>query len=539
LLGDAHLALLVLLGAVAFVLLIACANVANLQLARGVRREKEIAIRMALGAGRWRLARQLLTESLLLATLGGAAGVGLAAWGVPILRTLGPAKIPHLAEIHIDYRVLVFTALVVIVTGIAFGLVPVLAATKTHPSESLKEGGLRLSAGPGRERTRGALVVVQLALALVLLAGAGLLMRSFVRLTTTDPGFDPHNLLTARIGLPENQYPLPDQQRAFFENLLASLSTLPGVSAAEAAAVPPLWGYMMAAGFDIEGVPARADVNQGAAINIVSPGYLHAIGVPLLSGRALTPLDSAEAPKVVILNRTCARTFFPDGDPVGKRIRIAGMDAWATIVGVVGDLRQAGLVSRPKPEIFVPYLQAPYSEMDVVIRSTQDPRRLAGALRSRVESIDKSLPIYDVMTMDQLMAEQVASRKFNMALLGIFAFLAVALAGVGIYGVMTYTVTQRTHEIGIRMALGARQFDVLRLVLRRGIILAALGIGIGSAGVLALTRLLSSLLYEVGPRDPVTFVIVSVLLGGVALLATYLPARRAAKVDPIVALRYE
>jgi putative ABC transport system permease protein len=538
LVGDVRPALLVLVGAVGFVLLIACANVANLQLSRAVRREKEIAIRTTLGAGRGRLARQLLTESLLLAGLGGAAGVGLAAWGVSALRTLGPANIPHLAEIHIDYRVLIFTALVSMVTGLAFGLVPVLAATETHPSESLKEGGLRLSAGPGREQTRRALVVVQLALALVLLAGAGLLMRSFLRLTATDPGFDPHNLLTARIGLPGNRYPRPEMQRAFFENLLSSLRTLPGVSAAEAVVAPPLWGYMMAAGFDIEGVLARADFNTVAQINIVSPGYLHAIGVPLISGRAFTPLDTADAPKVVVFNRACARAFFPHEDPVGKRIQIAGMD-WATIVGVVGDLRQAGLISRPEPEIFVPYLQAPYSEMAVVIRSTQDPRRLMGAVRSRVESLDKSLAIYEVMTVDELMARQVASRKFNMALLGLFAFLAVALAGVGIYGVMTYTVTQRTHEIGIRMALGARQLDVLRLVLRQGIVLAALGIGLGAAGALAVTRFLSSLLYEVQPRDPVTFVIVSVLLGSIALLATYIPARRATKVDPMVALRYE
>ena len=539
LVGDVRLALLVLVGAVAFVLLIACANVANLQLARAMRREKEIAIRTTLGAGRARLARQLLTESLLLATLGGAAGVGLAAWGVSVLRTLGPANIPHLAEIHIDYRVLLFTALVVIVTGVAFGLVPVLAARKTQPGESLKEGGLRLSAGPGRERTRRTLVVVQLALALVLLAGAGLLMKSFLRLTSIDPGFDPHNLLTARIGLPDNQYPKPEQQRAFFENLLANLRTLPGVSAAEAAAVPPFWGYMMAAGFDIEGVPERADVNQGAALNIVSAGYLHAIGAPLLSGRNFTPLDSAQAPKVVIINRACAHTFFPHDDPVGKRIRISGVDDWATIVGVFGDLRQAGVVSQPKPEIFLPALQMPYAEMSVVMRSTEDPQRLAGALRAQVAGLDKSLAVYEVMTVDHLMAEQVASSKFNMALLALFAFLAVALAGVGIYGVMTYTVTQRTHEIGIRMALGAQRVNVLRLVLRQGIVLAALGIGVGSAGALALTRFLASLLYEVQPRDPITFVAVAVVLGAVALLATFLPARRATKVDPLVALHYE
>jgi putative ABC transport system permease protein len=392
--------------------------------------------------------------------------------------------------------------------------------------------------GPSRERTRAALVILQLSLALVLLTGAGLLTRSFVRLTRTDPGFAPHNLLTARVGLPENQYPQPDQRRVFFENLLTNLRTLPGVSSAEAVVALPLMGSMMAAGFDIEGRPPRADVNQGAAINIVSPGYLHAIGVPLISGRALTPQDSADAPKVVILNRACARTFFPDGDPVGKRIQIADM-GWATIAGVVGDLRQAGLVARPEPEIFVPYLQMPYADMAVVIRTTEDPLRLVRTLRSRVGSFDKSLPIYDVTTMEQLLAEQMASRKFNMALMGLFAFLAVALAAVGIYGVMTYSVTQRTHEIGIRMALGAEQLDVMRLVLRQGITLAAVGIGIGVAGALVLTRFLSSLLYGVQATDPVTFLVVAVLLGGVALLATYLPARRATKVDPLVALRYE
>jgi putative ABC transport system permease protein len=538
LVANVRLALLVLLGAVGFVLLIACANVANLQLARAVRQQKEIAIRTALGAGRWRLARQLLTESLLLAALGGAAGVGLAAWGVSVLRTLGPAKIPRLADIHVDYRVLLFTALVAIVTGILFGLVSVFTATKTHPSESLKEGGLRLAFGLGRQRTRGALVVLQLALALVLLTGAGLLMRSFVRLTGTDLGFNPHNLLTARVALPDNRYQRPDQQRAFFQDLLERLRTLPGASSAEAVAVLPLTGFMMSAGFEIEGRPPRPEVNSAAAINIVSPGYLHAIGVPLISGRTFTPQDSADAPKVIILNQACVRTFFSDESPIGKRIQIAGMD-WATIVGVVGDLRQAGLASRPQPEIFMPYLQMSYADMAVVVRSEQDPLTLVRPLRSQVKSIDKSLPIFDVATMDQLLGDQVASRRFNMTLLGLFAFLALALAAVGIYGVMTYTVTQRTHEIGIRMALGADQHDVLDLVLWQGIVLAALGVGIGLVGALALTRFLSSLLYGVRPTDPATFIIVSALLGGVALLATYLPALRATKVDPLVTLRHE
>ena len=536
--GNVRPALLVLLGAVAFVLVIACANVANLQLARAVRRQKETAIRAALGASRWRLARQLLTESLLLTALGGAAGVELAAWGVSILRTLGPAKIPHLADVRIDHRVLLFTALVAIVTGILFGLVPVFAATKACPSESLKEGGLRLALGASRQRTRSALSVLQLALALVLLTGAGLLIRSFALLTETDPGFDPHNLLTVRVGLPDARYQKSDLQRAFFQGLLARLRTLPGVSSAEAVVVLPLKGYMMAAGFEIEGRPPRPEVSTAAAINIVSPGYLHTIGAPLISGRTFTPQDSAEAPKVVILNQACVRSFFPDESPIGKRIQIAGMD-WATIVGVVGNLRQAGLASRAEPEIFVPYLQMPYAEMAVVVRTARDPLTLVGALRSQVNSIDRSPPIFDVATMDQLLAEQVASRRFNMLLLGLFAVLALVLAAVGIYGVMTYTVAQRTHEIGIRMALGAEQHDVLGLVLGQGLVLAALGVGIGLMGALALTRFLSSLLYGVKPTDPVTFIAVSFLLAGAALAACYIPARRAAKVNPMVALRYE
>ncbi len=536
--GDVRLALLVLMGAVGFVLLIACANVANLQLARGVRREKEMALRAALGAGRGRLARQVLTESLLLAVLGGAAGVWLAALCVSALRMLGPPNIPHLADIQVDSHVLIFSAAVALLTGLVFGIFPVLAAKATQPGESLKESGVRGSLTPGRERTRAALVVMELALALVLLTGAGLLIRSFVHLTFTDPGFDPHNLLTARVGLPNNQYQQPAQQRAFFQSLLASLRTLPGVDSAEATVSLPFEGYMMMAGFEIAGHPTRTDVNQGAVISIVSPGYLHALGVPLVSGRNFTDQDSAGAPKVVVLNRTFARAFFGNDDPVGQRIQVAGED-WTTVAGVVGDLRQAGLVAKPEPEIFFPYLQMSYPEMAIVLRTKGEPLALTGALRARVDNLDRSLPVFDISTMDQIAGEQLASRKFNMALLGIFALVAVALAAVGIYGVMSYAVTQRTHEIGIRVALGAAQIDVLGLVLRQGIVLAAVGISIGLAGAFGLTRFLSSLLYGVRPTDAVTFIAGSCVLGGVALLAAYIPARRAACVDPLVALRHE
>ncbi|MGO9273735.1 MAG: ABC transporter permease [Terriglobia bacterium] len=537
--GNVQPALLILLGAVGFVLLIVCANVANLQLARAVTRQREMAIRTALGAGRWRLARQLFTECLLLAVFGGAAGVALAAWGVSAVRTLGPADIPHLADVRLDYRVLLFTALVSVATGIVFGLVPVFSAAKTDPNESLKEGGSRLASGRGGQLLRGGLTIAEVALALVLLTGSGLLIRSFVRLTSIDPGFDAHHVLTARIGLPENQYAKPEQQRAFFQSLLERLRFLPGVSSADVVVAPPLMGFMMAAGFDIEGRPPRPEVNTVAHINIAGPAYFHAMGVPLISGRFFTPQDNADAPKVVIFNQACVRRFFAGASPTGKRIRIAGSEEWATIVGVVGDVRQTGLASLPEPEIIEPYLQVPYSNMAVVIRTATDPLSLVPALRSQVQSLDKNLPVFEVSTMDQYLAEEVATRRFSMLLLGVFASLALVLAMVGIYGVTAYSVAQRTHEVGIRIALGASGREVLRLVLQLSMVLTLAGLAIGLAGALALTRFLSSLLYGVRPTDLLTFVAVSLVLAVAAFAASYIPARRATRVDPMVALRHE
>jgi predicted permease len=536
--GNVRPALLILLGAVGFVLLIVCANVANLQLARAVTRRREMAIRTALGAGHWRLARQLFTECLLLAVFGGAAGVALAAWGVSALRTLGPADIPHLADVRLDYRVLLFTALVAIATGMIFGLVPVVNAAKTDPNESLKEGGSRLGSGRSGQLLRGGLTIAELALALVLLTGSGLLIRSFVRLTTIDPGFDAHHVLTARIGLPENQYLNPEQQRTFFQSLLERLRALPGVSSADAVVAPPLMGSMMAAGFDIEGL-RRPEVNTVAQINIAGPAYFQTMGIPLISGRPFTAQDNADAPKVVILNQACVRRFFPDASPIGKRIQIAGTKEWATIVGVIGDVRQAGLVSLPEPEIIEPFMQAPYSDMAVVLRTAADPLSLVPALRSQVRSLDRALPVFEVSTMEQYLGEEVAGRRFNMLLLGLFAGLALVLAVVGIYGVAAYSAAQRTHEVGIRIALGASARDVLRLTLGRSLMLTLAGLAIGLAGALALTRFLSSLLYGVGPTDLPTFIAVSVLLAAAALAASYIPARRATRVDPLVALRYE
>jgi len=536
--GNVRPALLILLGAVGFVLLIVCANVANLQLARSLTRQREMAIRTALGAGRWRLARQLFTECLLLAVFGGGTGVALAAWSLSALRTLGPADIPHLADVRLDYHVLLFTLLVSVATGIIFGLVPVFTAAKADPNESLKEGGSRLGSNRG-QLLRGGLTIAELALALVLLTGSGLLTRSFVRLTTIDPGFDGHHVLTARIGLPENQYSKPEQQRAFFQNLVEQLRALPGVSSADAVVAPPLMGYMMAAGFDIEGRPPRPEVNTVAQINIAGPAYFRTMSIPLISGRFFTDQDGAEAPKVVILNQACARRFFPGASAVGKRIRIAGDEQWAIIVGVIGDVRQTGLASLPDPEIIESYLQVPYGNMAVVIRTAADPLSLVPALRSQVQSLDKNLPVFEVSTMDQYLAEQVATRRFNMLLLGLFAGLALVLAVVGIYGVTAYSVAQRTHEVGIRVALGATGRDVLRLALRRSLLLTLVGLAIGLAGALALTRFLSSLLYGVRPTDFLTFMAVSIVLAVAAFAASYIPARRASEVDPIEALRYE
>ena len=536
--GNVRPALLILFGAVGFVLLIVCANVANLQLARAAARQKEIAIRTAVGAGHWRLARQLFTECLLLAVIGGAVGVALAYWDVSVLRTRGPADIPYLADVRLDYRVLLFTALVSIATGIIFGLVPVFTAAKTDPNESLKEGGSRVASSRRGQLLRGGLTVTELALAMVLLTGSGLLIRSFVRLMMIDPGFNAHHILTARIDLPETQYSEPSQQSAFFQNLLERVHALPGVISADAVASLPLTGYMMSSSFDVEG-QSRPEVNTAASINIASPGYFQTMGVPLISGRTFTSQDTAEAPKVVMLNPTCVRKFFPGENPVGKHIKIPDAEGWATIVGVVGDVRQSGLASLPEPEIIEPYLQVPNSYMTLVIRTSTDPLSLVPALRSQVQSLDRDLPMFEVSTMEQYLAEEMAGRRFNMVLLGIFAGLALILAVVGIYGILAYIVTQQTHEIGIRMAMGAQRRDMLLFILRRGVRLTLIGVAIGLPAAWVVTRVMSSLLYGVSPRDPLTFIGMTLLLVTTALLASYIPARRATKVDPMVALRYE
>jgi putative ABC transport system permease protein len=537
-------ALLVLLGAVAFVLLIACANVANLLLARAAIREREIAIRLALGARRWRIVRQLLTESAVLGLVGGAAGLLLAVWGLNVLVALSPGDIPRFDQAGIDGRVLAFTLTVSLLTGLVFGLVPSLQASKPDLNNTLKEGGRGTTGGAGGLRVRNLLVVSEIALSLVLLVGAGLLIRSFMRLQQFDLGFNPNNLATMRIQLPGTKYREPAQVDAFYKQLFERIESVPGVKSVGAISDVFLTDTPNSTNFSIEGrpVPIGADSIE-VPLDSVSPGYFRAMGIPLLSGREFDDRDVRDSTPVVIVNETFVRRFFADEEPLGKRFVYGqpGPDNnnWITIVGVVGDMRRTGFDRPVRPETFLPQSQNPSGTLTIVARSAGDPVALSNTLRSEVWAIDNDQSVYDLKSMDQTLSEMSSQRRFNMLLLGIFAALALTLAAVGIYGVMSYSVAQRTHEIGVRMALGARGTDVLGMVVRRGMVLAFAGIGAGLIGAAALTRLLSSLLYGVSATDPLTFVVIPIVLAAVALGACFVPARRATKVDPMVALRYE
>ena len=541
LVGDSRPVLLILLGAVGFVLLLACANVANLQLARAAAREKEFAVRAALGAGRWRLARQLLIESFALAALGGVAGLILGAGGVALFRQLGPQNIPGLKSAGFDPWVFAFIAAITAFTGVAFGLAPVFVASRLHLEETLKEARPSVPAGHSAQRVRDLLMVSEVALALVLLIGAGLLMRSFVRLTSVNPGFDPRQILTERIMLPLGKYTKPAEQAAFFENVLERLGKLPGIESVAAASSPPLTDVTRrTASVEVEGRPGPPGLRPSTPECAITPSYFHALQIPLISGRYFTSYDADSAPRVAIVNEAFARRFFGGENPVGQRIRLGGPEGnWYSVVGLVQNVRHLPLGTDPRAEVFTSYLQDPSSYMTLVVRAISDPASLAATVRSKVWEVDRNQPVYDVATMQQRLSEAVTPQRFNTLVLGIFAAMAVMLAGVGVYGVMAYSVARRTHEIGIRMALGAQRQDVMRLVLRRGAWLAVFGISLGVAGALVLTRFLSSLLYNVKPADPATFFVVSLVLAGFAFLATYLPARRAAKVDPMVALRHE
>ena len=538
--GGVRPALLILLGAVALVLLIACANVANLLLARAGARGKEIAIRRALGAGRARIVRQLLTESLLLSLAGGGLGLLLAEWLVDVLVATGPADLPRLADVNLDSSVLGFTLAVSILTGLVFGLAPALRASKTDLSEPLKEGGRSSTDGARGNSLRGLLVVSEVALSLMLLVGAGLLIKSFVRLLQADLGYQTERVLTASLSLSETKYPEPDQQAARYQQVLRRVASLPGVEAAGAASLLPLGGRDSYNVFRIEGRPPfAAGQEPSVRYQVVSPDYFRAMGIQLREGRSFNEGDTKDAPQVVMVNEAFARRHFSGEDPTGKRLSI-GDEPPREIVGVVGSVRHRGLDEEPQPEFYVSYLQTPRRDLNLVVRTAStDPAKLAASVHDAIKEVEKDQPVGGIRTMDALVAHSVAPRRFQMLLLGSFALIALVLAGVGIYGVMAYAVAQRRHEIGVRLALGAQRGDVIRLVVRQGMTLALVGAGLGLVGAFAGARVLGSLLYNVSAGDPWVFACVSALLILTAWLACYLPARRATGIDPMIALRHE
>jgi putative ABC transport system permease protein len=539
LVGPIRPALLILLGAVGLVLLIACANTANLLLARAAARQKEIAIRQALGASRRRLIKQMLTESLMLSLLGGSIGAIIALWGTDLLASLGPESISGLGHIRIDARVLGFTLTLSLLTGVVFGLAPALQASRPRLNELLKEGG-RSSGGAVRSRTRSLLVVSEVALSLVLLIGAGLMVKSFLRLQSVAPGFDPENLLTVKLSPTISKFRGKSEGVAFYQQVERQIQALPGVVSVGAVTHLPLSQDNLRLTFNIDGRPATAPGEEYLAeARAVSPNYFRTMSIPVLSGRDFTERDNIQSARAIIINAKMADIYWPGEDPVGKRLIMEGEKAPREIVGVVGDVKHWGLEEESRPEMYWPLYQEPLVFTSVVIRSKTDPASLAAAVRSEVKAIDNDQPVYRVRTMEQLLSRSVAAERFSMLLLAIFALVALVLAAVGIYGVIAYSVSQRTREIGIRMAMGAEARDVLGLVVRQGLRLAAAGVAIGIGGALALTRVMAGLLYGVSTTDFETFVAVPLLLTMVAALASYIPARRATKVDPMVALRYE
>ncbi|HLN99946.1 MAG TPA: ABC transporter permease [Pyrinomonadaceae bacterium] len=538
LVGNTRPTLLILFGAVGFVLLIACANVANLLMVRAAGRQKEIALRTALGAGRYRIIRQMITESVLLALIGGTLGTLLAMWGVDLLVTLSAESIPSTAQVKIDATVLIFTLLISLVTGVLFGLAPALRALRLNLSEALKEGGRSATAGTQRNRLRSTLVVLESAVAVVLLIGAGLLIRSLIRLQDVSPGFDPRNVLTMRVDLPREKYPTPDKASNFFAELEGRLAGLPGVENVGFISELPLSGQPNDIPYTVEGRPAvSSDQQFDHDFRRVNRQYFGALRIPLLRGRNFTEQEVRQSAKVVIISDLLAQQVFPNEEPLGKRLILAMGNEPFEIIGIVGDIRHRGLESQPAAAMYLPTYETGW--MNLVIRTKGDPLGLAVSVRKEVQAIDPDQPVADIKTMEQWLDTAVAAPRYRTALLGLFALVALVLASTGIYGVMSYSVTQRTHEIGVRMALGARELDVLKLVVRQGMALVWAGIGIGLLGAVALTRVLSTLLFDVTAKDPLTFAAVAGLLTLVAFVACYLPARRATRVDPLVALRYE
>jgi putative ABC transport system permease protein len=537
---DVRTVLYTLLGAVGCVLLIACANIANLLLARATARHREISIQAALGASRARLVRQLLTESVLLALCGGLVGMLLARWGLDALLALAPASLPRVTDIRLDGGVLVFSLALSVLTGLVFGIAPAWLAARADVNEALKQGSRGSTEGGARGRLRSALVVIEVTLALMLLGGAGLLARSFMQLARVDPGFIPENATVLRLSLPQKKYALPEQQTAFANALLERMKNLPGVQAAGLTHSMPLVGdYVL--GFNIEGRPAIAPSDlPNTNYYAVTPEYFRAMGIRLVRGRVFTAQDDAKAPRVAIINETLARQHFPNEDPIGKRINITnGPDAWREIVGIVGDIKQYGVDKTTSNQSYEPFAQVPFSSLNVVIRTSGSPVALLSTIRPTVYAVDKDQPIGTIRPLEEIMADSIARQRFAMTLLTVFSLVALVIAAVGIYGVMAYSVVQRTGEFGIRMALGAQQRDVLRLVLTQGGKLIGLGLIIGLAATMAASRAMGSMLFNTSAQDPLTLATITLLLGAVALVACLLPANRATKVNPIEALRVE
>jgi putative ABC transport system permease protein len=543
--GDVRTALLILLGAVGCVLLIACANVANLLLAWATAREKEIAIRTAIGAARWRIVRQLLTESVLLAVLGGIVGLLIATWTLDGIRWLNPGNIPRLQNVRMDARVLVFTCTVVMLTGILFGLAPALRGSHVRLNETLKEGGRSLI-NSGHQRLRNLLVVAEIALSLVLLIGAGLLVRSFMRVQQVEPGFTTDNVLSLRLSIAGTSYAEEPRRSLFFPQLWERLGRLPGVESVGGVSAIPLsggigWGSVTIEGYD-PSVTGQSVIQSD--IRVASAGYFETMKIPLKGGRFFTNQDTKESMKVVVVDENMARKYWPGQDPVGRRLKFGSADddndtPWLTVVGVAGNVKHYALDTESRVALYLPQLQSGGGGMYVVARTSTDPAGLASTITREIRAMDSNIAIYDVKTMDERLSESLARRRFAMFALGLFALVALLLAVIGIYGVISYSVAQRTREIGIRVALGAQTLDVLKLVIGQGMLLAAIGVSIGLVGAVAVTRVMSSLLFGVSTTDPVTFAAIALLLSAVAFAACYIPARRAAKVDPMEALRYE
>jgi putative ABC transport system permease protein len=540
--GEVKPALLMLLAAVTLVLLIAAANVANLLLARAASREKEIAIRAALGASRWRVIRQLLTESLLLVLIGGGLGLSLAWLGVDMLLKLAPEDLPRLPQIGIDGRVFGWTTLVSLLTGLVFGMAPALQSARLSLNETLKEGGRSATDGAGKRRWRNLLVISELAMAVMLLIGAGLLLNSFWRLQRVDPGVDPRQILTLQIPLQGPRYAQAQQVNAFYDQLIERVKTLPGVRAAAVSNILLPDEQPWSDDFTIEGRPVDPHNDLVANDLRVSPEYFQALGARLLRGRYFSSTDSGNAPRVMVINDTLARRHFPREDPIGKRINkgTKSEPSWWQIIGVVGDIKDNGLGEEALPAFYQPISQNPWWGAFLIVKTeTPDPLGLTAAVRDEIRSLDREMPVAQVRTLEQRLSASVAQPRFRATLIAVFAALALILASVGIYGVISYSVTQRAHEVGIRVALGARSRDVLALVVKQGMTLTLIGLGIGLSASIALTRLMKTLLFGVSATDPLTFIVISLLLMAVALLACWIPARRATKVDPLLALRCE